>query len=235
MVERSHLNWKMEKPHYLGWNKENLQFKPKPLTLDRSSIAEEEEDDTLNDCLSLSDTEVGQLSESETEFGEEHDHNMDKESSGTFDDDDEEGEEEDEEGEEETAGQSETSSYSEETASYHGGQEVGSLRQIFEQLLANNKQSSLAQHKGVRSSSSYKTASYQGAKTAPELTQAVQEQALSAQRKTISIELQGNRCNNTSSDDDETSSKSENDDGDPEEGNILNSVFKSQCFNKTFI
>ena len=217
VVERSHLNWKMEKPHYLGWNKENLQFKPKPLTLDRSSIAEEEEDDTLNDCLSLSDTEEGQLSESETEFGEEHDHNMDKESSGTFDDDDDD-EEEDEEGEEETDGQSETSSYSEETASYHGGQEVGTLRQIFEQLLANKKQEALAQHKGMRSSTSNKTASYQGGMTAPELRQAVQEQALSAQRKAISIELQGNRCNNTSSDDDESSSKSENDDGDPEEG-----------------
>ena len=216
VAERSHLNWKMEKPHYLGWNKENLQFKPKPLTLDRSSIAEEE-DDTLNDCLSLSDTEVGQLSESETEFGEEHDHSMDKQSSGTFDDDDEE-EEEDEEGEEETDGQSETSSYSEETASYHGGQEVGSLRQIFEQLLANNKQEALTQHKGVMSSSRYKTASYQGAMTAPELGQVVQEQALPAQRKRISIELQGNRRNNTSSDDDEISSKSENDDGDPEEG-----------------
>ena len=69
VAETTHLTWKSEKPRYLGWNKDNLHFKPKPMMLEPSVTYDSvEEDNTLDDCSSISDTEVDQQAVSESEF-----------------------------------------------------------------------------------------------------------------------------------------------------------------------
>ena len=205
VAETTHLTWKTEKPRYLGWNKDNLHFKPKPMMLEPAVTYDDvmEEENTLDDCSSISDTEVDRQAESETQFEEELDDGISERLDGT---------------EEEEANSSyETSSSEEETASYHGGPEVGSLRQMFEQLGGSRTDETGglgAEYKEPMGRTGNRETLYQGAATAPELRKVLQQPPVPAPRKAVSIELQGaGRDNGEITSDDETYSETGNGDG----------------------
>ena len=65
--KQAHLSWKASKPQYLGWRKDNLIFKPKPVI-----TAEETEDDTLEDCSSIEEAEEawGRRAEEEVQYAQ---------------------------------------------------------------------------------------------------------------------------------------------------------------------
>ena len=198
VAETTHLTWKTEKPRYLSWNRENLHFKPKPLMSSSATYDDgAEEENTLDDCSSISDTEVDRQSDIEAEFGEQLDDEINETLDGT-----------EEEEEEKANSSSETSSSEEESASYQGGPEVGSLRQMFEQLGGSSSKTNVAQYKepmGDRNNM------YQGASTAPELRQVSMQPPVASPRKAVSMELQGRgREDGEITSDDETHSETAN-------------------------
>ena len=203
VAETTHLTWKSEKPRYLGWNKDNLHFKPKPMMLEPSVTYDSvEEDNTLDDCSSISDTEVDHQAMSEAEFEEELGDEISERLDGRE--------------EEEANSSCETSSSDEESASYHGGPEVGSLRQMFEQLGGSRTRvrGGEAEYKEPMGSTGNREIQYQGASTAPELRKVSQQPPVPAPRKVVSMELQGiGRDDGETTSEDETYSETANADG----------------------
>ena len=66
--ETTHIHWKTSKPEYLGWNRENLLFRPKPSLAEAEPSDHPVEDDTFESCSSIDDIEADETWEEDHDY-----------------------------------------------------------------------------------------------------------------------------------------------------------------------